>query len=313
MLLLAHTLRYACRASEGIAHPVFHRRCSGEAVQTFSISNLSQHDQLYAELRWRYPQSTDLAQRLNARNPDDILIYGVLADGLIQVGDYDKALDSVQWMLHLRADNVPGLTRAAELRRAQRLRRAASLLRRRNANFPTLESRYEFAQALERAGEVVESKAAFSDFEHEARQAAHTDLNANRDLIFHELSKGNKPAGDKRQRHNVQPPVWLLDFLPLIRSAFSVAFPNKCLRHKRRIGEPSDDFTMRANTRNGSDDCVRWKERSSNAISESVEPLGTEAIQIFHPSCHRSTAINSDRVAIEGGEFPVLVADKSVE
>ena len=172
-----------------------------------------QHGHLYAELRRRYPQSTDLAQRLNVCNPDDILIYGVLADGLIQVGDYDKALNSVQWMLHLRADNVPGLTRAAEFRRAQDYVGAVSLLRRRNANFPTLESRYEFAQALERAGEVVESKAAFSDFEHEARQAAHTDLNANRDLIFHELSKGNKPAGDKRQRHNVQPPV-LVSQLP---------------------------------------------------------------------------------------------------
>src|ERR1043166_5761139 len=43
------------------------------------------------------------------RVPDDILVWGYLADADIALGDYDDAEKSAQWMLDLRPGNIPGL------------------------------------------------------------------------------------------------------------------------------------------------------------------------------------------------------------
>ena len=56
------------------------------------------------------------AQALNAQIPDDVLVYGYLADAYIELGRYDEAEKAAQWMLDLRPGNVPALTRAAYLR-----------------------------------------------------------------------------------------------------------------------------------------------------------------------------------------------------
>ncbi|MCA1924887.1 MAG: tetratricopeptide repeat protein [Thiobacillus sp.] len=56
------------------------------------------------------------AQALNKIIPDDVQVYGYLADAHIELGHYDEAERAVQWMLDLRPGNVPGLTRAAYLR-----------------------------------------------------------------------------------------------------------------------------------------------------------------------------------------------------
>jgi tetratricopeptide (TPR) repeat protein len=48
--------------------------------------------------------------------PDDVLVYGLLADAAVELGRYGEAEQAVQWMLDLRTGNVPGMTRAAYLR-----------------------------------------------------------------------------------------------------------------------------------------------------------------------------------------------------
>jgi len=53
---------------------------------------------------------------LNRRNPDDVTVYGYLADANAELGNYDEAVKAAQWMLNLRPGNVAGLTRAAYLR-----------------------------------------------------------------------------------------------------------------------------------------------------------------------------------------------------
>lgn len=56
------------------------------------------------------------AKKLNERAPDDIQVYGFLADAHVELGQYAEAEEAVQWMLDMRPGNVPGTTRAAYLR-----------------------------------------------------------------------------------------------------------------------------------------------------------------------------------------------------
>ncbi len=63
------------------------------------------------------------AGELNKIFPDDVQVYGFLADAHVELGHYEEATDSVQWMLDLRPGNVPALTRAAYLRELARLER----------------------------------------------------------------------------------------------------------------------------------------------------------------------------------------------
>ena len=44
------------------------------------------------------------------------MVYGMLTDAKIELGSYDDAEKSAQWMLDLRPGNIPALTRAAYLR-----------------------------------------------------------------------------------------------------------------------------------------------------------------------------------------------------
>lgn len=63
-----------------------------------------------------FERARALARELNRRAPDDVLVYGFLADANAELGDYDEAEAAAQWMLDLRPGNIPGLTRAAYLR-----------------------------------------------------------------------------------------------------------------------------------------------------------------------------------------------------
>jgi tetratricopeptide (TPR) repeat protein len=58
----------------------------------------------------------ELAKKLNARMPDDPMVYGLLADAHIELGNYREAEEAAQWMLDLGRSSIPGLTRAAYLR-----------------------------------------------------------------------------------------------------------------------------------------------------------------------------------------------------
>ena len=56
------------------------------------------------------------ATALNRQVPDDVLVYGFLTDANVELGNYEAAEKSAQWMLNLRPGNLPALTRAAYLR-----------------------------------------------------------------------------------------------------------------------------------------------------------------------------------------------------
>jgi tetratricopeptide (TPR) repeat protein len=63
-----------------------------------------------------YPAALDAAKALNQRVPDDVMVYGLLSDADVELGNYSDAETAAQWMLNLRPGNVPALTRAAHLR-----------------------------------------------------------------------------------------------------------------------------------------------------------------------------------------------------
>jgi tetratricopeptide (TPR) repeat protein len=64
----------------------------------------------------RFEEARDGARALNRRAPDDLLVYGLLGDALLELGEYQEAEEALQWMMNLRPGNVPALTRAAYLR-----------------------------------------------------------------------------------------------------------------------------------------------------------------------------------------------------
>lgn len=61
-------------------------------------------------------RAVEAAEQLNRAVPDDVLVYGFLVDGYVELGRYAEAEKAAQWMLDMRPGNVPGLTRAAHLR-----------------------------------------------------------------------------------------------------------------------------------------------------------------------------------------------------
>ncbi len=65
-----------------------------------------------------YSKALVEVKALNHDTPDDVLLWGYLADAESAMGDYDAAETAAQWMINLRPGNVPGLLRGAELRTA---------------------------------------------------------------------------------------------------------------------------------------------------------------------------------------------------
>jgi tetratricopeptide (TPR) repeat protein len=63
-----------------------------------------------------FPAALDAAKSLNQRVPDDVMVYGMLTDANVELGNYKDAETSAQWMLDLRPGNLPALLRAARLR-----------------------------------------------------------------------------------------------------------------------------------------------------------------------------------------------------
>lgn len=63
-----------------------------------------------------FPAALEGAKALNKKVPDDIMVYGLLTDANIELGNYHDAEVSAQWMLNLRPGNLPALLRAARLR-----------------------------------------------------------------------------------------------------------------------------------------------------------------------------------------------------
>jgi tetratricopeptide (TPR) repeat protein len=63
-----------------------------------------------------YPAALEAAKALNKRVPDDVMVYGLLTDANVELGNYKDAEVAAQWMLNLRPGNRPALIRAAHLR-----------------------------------------------------------------------------------------------------------------------------------------------------------------------------------------------------
>jgi Flp pilus assembly protein TadD len=63
-----------------------------------------------------YPAALEAARTLNKRVPDDVMVYGLLTDADVELGNYGEAETAAQWMISLRPGNLPSLTRAAHLR-----------------------------------------------------------------------------------------------------------------------------------------------------------------------------------------------------
>jgi tetratricopeptide (TPR) repeat protein len=66
--------------------------------------------------RHEFAKALVAAKDLNKRMPDDVTVYGYLADANAELGNYADAVAAAQWMLDLRPGNVAGLTRSAYLR-----------------------------------------------------------------------------------------------------------------------------------------------------------------------------------------------------
>ncbi len=66
--------------------------------------------------RWEYEAAAALARSLNKRTPDDTLVYGLMADAYMALGNYAEAEKQAQWMINLRRASLGGMTRGALLR-----------------------------------------------------------------------------------------------------------------------------------------------------------------------------------------------------
>jgi tetratricopeptide (TPR) repeat protein len=98
---------YYTRALEAVARALAVSPDDFSALKAKGWALLGQHD---------FAAARDLAQALNTRVPDDVLVYGLLTDANVELGRYDEAGKACQWMLNLRPGNIPALTRAAYLR-----------------------------------------------------------------------------------------------------------------------------------------------------------------------------------------------------
>jgi len=63
-----------------------------------------------------FAAALEAAIRLNKKKPDDVMLYGLLTDANVELGNYDAAEAAAQWMLDLHPGNLPGLARGAYLR-----------------------------------------------------------------------------------------------------------------------------------------------------------------------------------------------------
>jgi len=113
-------LAYVQRVRE-TADPSYYLQAEATLQKSFQITpdNLEgQKARLMISLgRREFAQALSLAKTLNKKAPDDVLLYGFIADAAIGLGDYREAEEAAQWMLDMRPGNVPGLLRGAALRR----------------------------------------------------------------------------------------------------------------------------------------------------------------------------------------------------
>lgn len=66
--------------------------------------------------RHEFAAAREQATALHRRTPDDVMIYGYLAEAGLALGNYSEAETNAQWMMNLRPNNTPALLIGARLR-----------------------------------------------------------------------------------------------------------------------------------------------------------------------------------------------------
>jgi tetratricopeptide (TPR) repeat protein len=100
-------VQYYAKAEETLQRAFALAPGNYDALKTQAWLQLGRHE---------FAKALDTATVLNRKTPDDVTVYGYLVDANVELGNYKAAVDAAQWMLDLRAGNVPGLTRAGYLR-----------------------------------------------------------------------------------------------------------------------------------------------------------------------------------------------------
>jgi tetratricopeptide (TPR) repeat protein len=98
---------FYARAHQAIDTSVGLEKDNAGALRARAWVLLGQHD---------FTAALALARTLNQRTPDDVMVYGLLTDAHVELGNYAEAEKACQLMLDLRPGNLPGMTRAAYLR-----------------------------------------------------------------------------------------------------------------------------------------------------------------------------------------------------
>ncbi|MCU1338980.1 MAG: hypothetical protein JWO19_4561 [Bryobacterales bacterium] len=97
-------IQYYAKADETLKHALQIAPDDFEALKVRIWLLLGRHE---------FAKAAQAAAKLNKRAPDDVTVYGYLADANAELGNYSEAVKAAQWMLDLRTGNVAGLTRAA--------------------------------------------------------------------------------------------------------------------------------------------------------------------------------------------------------
>jgi tetratricopeptide (TPR) repeat protein len=90
---------------------------SQDAPKWLDTSHESRRNEIVKLLEQRkFRQARDAAQELNRRVPDDVAVYGLLAQAQIELGEFDQAEANVDWMFRLRPPSFESLTLGARIR-----------------------------------------------------------------------------------------------------------------------------------------------------------------------------------------------------
>jgi tetratricopeptide (TPR) repeat protein len=96
-------VEYYAKAEETLKHSFTLAPDNYDSLKTQAWLELGRHE---------FAKALETATKLNLKVPDDVIVYGYLADANTELGNYKEAVAAAQWMLDLRAGNIPGLTRA---------------------------------------------------------------------------------------------------------------------------------------------------------------------------------------------------------
>jgi predicted Zn-dependent protease len=91
-------VRYYTKAEETLARSFAIEPGNYDGLKTQAWLELGKHE---------FAKALETAVQLNKKTPDDVMVYGYLVDAKVELGNYNAAVTAAQWMLDLRAGNVP--------------------------------------------------------------------------------------------------------------------------------------------------------------------------------------------------------------